>query len=758
MNRRRSNSLSIFSTILAVIALIGFLTAGVRTVYLHERPRDQRQLAGEKSDSLLPSSAQWAVDPLTPGPDVPEQGRSAFAAIMTSNDGRVNIPFPFTALLAKLRLAVGSPITEPGETNAGVVGVLIPRGRSLQRSQTSFEAPRVVVAVTGETAQGGASPGTQLQNRLYLGYSEQARSIEVISYNEAAGRFEFQTVQNYGPEKQPMLGYASRQLCLQCHQNQGPIFSEAGWLESNANASVAAEIEKRIHVQNSSSQKNQSERKSNAFYQGLSIRTTDDAPAAIDQAIGEANLFAAYQKIWRDVCGSTQQPTVCRQFLLQMALRQGLTKQVVYRSDLERKQLREIVDIWLAKWPRGLKIPGHHIPNRDPFRDVQLQDSIPEEFAPTKNREPEAIWQLTQKDSFDLESAFAGLGAFVTRADRHMLDQTLFSLGESSPGRKLFADCTMIHDTADLLKISCVGTPTQDLQQKPTLVLHLSYNLKNRKIATMVLGTDENAESCAILSEAERSNPRYCKATGTATFSQTSLGSFLNIEPFETTEGLHFRLPNGDAVQRLEISWKDSAMGHLQMSVLNDFEILNSALSKNGNLFADQPFGREKLLRELNSAIGFDFTSQSNANFIAHVSAPSLGSPQPPVLEKSAVNFGEPALNALVSSCRSCHEGHSGNPAGWLRAGTKAELEAQILNCGERIYYRLSRWEGARSKDQVQEMPPRSYVHDETQWTKNRAVIMAYLLGKMHLSAKDAESQILSQSYDSFARCRSRAQ
>ena len=35
------------------------------------------------------------------------------------------------------------------------------------------------------------------RDRLYLGYQENANLIEVISYNEAAARFEFQLVRDY---------------------------------------------------------------------------------------------------------------------------------------------------------------------------------------------------------------------------------------------------------------------------------------------------------------------------------------------------------------------------------------------------------------------------------------------------------------------------------------------------------------------------------------------------------------------------------
>ena len=86
--------------------------------------------------------------------------------------------------------------------------VLIPLGRSLQRNAGApdfFRYPRVVAAVDAEAAD---SSGMPLKDRLFLGYHEKAAIIEVISYNEAAGRFEFQVVKDWSTGSK-----ASRLLC-----------------------------------------------------------------------------------------------------------------------------------------------------------------------------------------------------------------------------------------------------------------------------------------------------------------------------------------------------------------------------------------------------------------------------------------------------------------------------------------------------------------------------------------------------------------
>jgi len=79
---------------------------------------------------------------------------------------------------------------------------LIPLGRSLQRDAGApdyFRFPRVVAAADG-TSKPGILP---LKDRLFLGFHEKGAVIEVISYNDDAGRFEFQVVRDYKKGKTP---------------------------------------------------------------------------------------------------------------------------------------------------------------------------------------------------------------------------------------------------------------------------------------------------------------------------------------------------------------------------------------------------------------------------------------------------------------------------------------------------------------------------------------------------------------------------
>src|ERR1700694_3939490 len=156
-----------------------------------------------------PKSAAAPPPRESSGPDLPSTGQSLIDRLVPDP-----VPFPLTNLIARVETRLGAKFD----------CVLIPLGRSLQRSAGApefFRYPRPVLASTAEPAPGA---GIYAKDRLFLGYQEKASIIEVISYNDVAGRFEFQLVKNYGEGKTPQVYYARREVCTVCHQNHAPLF------------------------------------------------------------------------------------------------------------------------------------------------------------------------------------------------------------------------------------------------------------------------------------------------------------------------------------------------------------------------------------------------------------------------------------------------------------------------------------------------------------------------------------------------------
>lgn len=296
-------------------------------------------------------------------PDLPPAGHSRFDELV----GNAPVPFPFARLRYKIEMQMqpdlgGLPTLKT---------TLIPLGRSLQRHAGApdfFRFPRVVAAADGLNKPGYAP----LQDRLFLGYHEKGEVIEVISYNDAAGRFEFQVVRDYAPGKTPKVFYARRSLCLACHQNGAPIFARPLWDETPANPDIARRL-----------------RTAQRDFYGVKLTGTDIA-YFIDAAADRANLFSVWQTLWQQGCGADEAGDRCRIEAFAAALdyaRHGTLPAPGILPALDRA--------WTARWPRGLAIPNPDLPNRDPLAALQDPGNDPLLLRP-----PLETWQAPDKTAF----------------------------------------------------------------------------------------------------------------------------------------------------------------------------------------------------------------------------------------------------------------------------------------------------------------------------------------------------------------------
>lgn len=342
--------------------------------------------------------------PAPAAPDLPPAGRSLFDELTTRlRDGRAEqqVPFPFARLLEQLE----RPIAADQLGRPGVPAVLIPIGRSLQRnaSATPFAQPRAVVAVTGETTS-RALRTPHLKDKLFLGYQESAGVLEVISYNETAGRYEFQVVKDYRPGGTPRVFHARRAVCTACHHAGAPIFSRPVWSETNANPLVRAALA----------------RHGERFY-GIPVARGVDLPNAIDDAVARANRQLLAQTVWRELCaGDAAGQRRCRAAALAAVLTLRLPQRA---ADLAPDDRALLAAAWQRRWPAGLPEPEPNISNRDPyFGGTQRLDPVagPPEgadevtpaFDPLLPRPPAGRWRADA----------LGLGHYL-RALANLVDQ-----------------------------------------------------------------------------------------------------------------------------------------------------------------------------------------------------------------------------------------------------------------------------------------------------------------------------------------------
>ena len=396
---------------------------------------DQRLASVSQSAAPLPpdsTTPPWVIDPAEPGTNLPPIGRSLFDFLITkdANGKKVyDVPFPFPALSARIESHLHSAHTQPV-----LKRLLIPVNRSLQRRAGDgafFVYPRAVLAVDTDADSALSLSGMYLKDRLFIGYHERTGVLEVISYNEAAGRFEFQVVSDYRAGGTPIVRYANRALCTACHQNHSPIFSRPMWDETNVNPKIAALLAHQHRP-----------------YHGFPIRQGVGTLQAFDDATDRANDISLAQLLWREGCeqaGRPEKSIRCRAELIEWMLRYALSKRLVQRWQTGEAGVDppSFLAAWRARWPQGLSIPNPDIPNRNPFRYVavnefpglseveatalegrELRSLFRGPHEPTLPRDPLEMWTIPDTPEA-LERVLSTLAQFFSRADLDRLERLL---------------------------------------------------------------------------------------------------------------------------------------------------------------------------------------------------------------------------------------------------------------------------------------------------------------------------------------------
>ena len=290
------------------------------------------------TETIAEKNAASLFNEVIPNSDLPPTGtRSLFDHLMTQNEG---IPFPFSEF-SKL-------LTDINPNNESPLSVLIPNGRSLLKGQADNTQPRIILAPDFQAPNTPTGLGLNTQGQLFIGFVEAANEIEVISYNEAAGRFEYQLVQNYCEDCIPRVVYARRAICLTCHQGGTPIFSERPWNETNGQFSVSNAIREA--------------RGDNLRYHGAPLVQALAVPERFDELTDIGNFLMVSQRVWLEGCGKNGHE--CRRQLLSLALRYADQPGLF---DANSKEVNALRQSWAASFPaNGIDIPQSDLKNRDP--------------------------------------------------------------------------------------------------------------------------------------------------------------------------------------------------------------------------------------------------------------------------------------------------------------------------------------------------------------------------------------------------------
>lgn len=313
----------------------------IALLVLFALPREQGKQAGAGIESVAQqrsASRSTLMDQIIPPDDLPPEGtRSLFDHLVRENG---NLPYPFDRVLQML--------AGYDEQARLPHNLMIPDGRSLLKGQAHFAAPRIVVAADARPAA-GANHAPLLRGRLFLGFVEEAAEIEVISYNEVAGRFEFQLVENYCEGCVPRIVYAKRAICTTCHSGGGPIFPVRPWAETNVNPQVSSRLAEQIDGQ--------------SYFAAPVDRSLEDGQA-FDDLTDIGNVIPTTQRIWLEGCG--EQGHACRRQMLDLALQWAINPIALDQMPAKVQRLQKLQ---AAAWPAsGISLANGDLNNRDPLR------------------------------------------------------------------------------------------------------------------------------------------------------------------------------------------------------------------------------------------------------------------------------------------------------------------------------------------------------------------------------------------------------
>jgi len=617
---------------------------------------------------MLAAAPEWVAHASAAGPDLPPGGASRFDQLYQDSAGHYRIPYPFDDLLAQLESRVDN-----GKLS-GVRQVFIPIGRSLQRNAQApdfFHFPRAVVALQGEPRADTGASAEVLEYRLFIAHQPGSGSLEVISYNDRAGRFEFQVVENYRAGQQARVRQANRRMCLSCHQNAAPIFSSRPWSETNFNVAVAGQLANALP------------RRFASLIESLSA----DA-GAIDILAEHANYLAAAQLIWQRGCSSR----ACRSAALRAVLQYRLSgnysfarDQAVYRNAYRAELQRN----WQLLWPDGLILGNSRIEDRDPFaaRPVNRSED------PLGLRPAHAHW--LEVDAIVADGIIFRLAGFLTRADIERIDRHL-QQASSRPGnttQSFESSCRLAHASAAKRLLECSDDGAA-AGLKATIELEFNAG---------------EAQSMQLLWLRVPGDPNILQPTVSRLVPRAD---GLQAELTNPQGGISMRLATGDRLAGLELHWSDRSRRRdirLRLTLAKEFRLIDDALTAlrqdearaNSDSLSAEPFRRNAILADLDRELGTELFSD-------HAPPTAPGNRTTLSVATGKRNEAQPGgdLALLQPYCGGCHAGDTLQPPGFL-AG--ADPHQRIRQCAPRILARLLAWQVADDAA-ITPMPPAATI------------------------------------------------
>jgi hypothetical protein len=664
-------------------------------------PESASATAERKTGSAVHDYSSWAADPTLAGPDLPPVGRSLFDFVFTDTVGdtrEYQLPYPFSALIDRIRTHL-----DHRQIMGGTRVAIIPIGRSLQRVAAApdfFESPRTVVAVTGEPLTDAQDAGMLLKDRLYVAHVEKTSTLEVISYNETAGRFEFQLVKDYRAGAQPKVFYADRAICISCHQNHAPIFPRAMWRETNANGQVAHMLRKA------------------GTSMRLSTQANNGFPDNIEQAAIRANDLVMLQTAWQRGCVDGRDPSQsrrCRAAAFAAVLQFGLSGKRGF--DLNAPSYRDdfvatLSRTWSQIWPQGLRVGRSSIADRNPFDAGTSEKSsfdwiaaahIPPNLDPLTPRPPHEIVRVAR--ARDTRRIIYGWTNAFAADDFRTLDSLLVQRAADTEVQKSVyrAQCTGIRKSAGFrLKLQCMKEPRSDQSMSLDGYIDNDGRGSFERLDFGPAGTLQDIEL--------NSEPALL----------TDAGYVFHATP--KNAALTTRLADGRRIAGVQFRWSadkpqdnDAQLidARFEADVVDDFALVRQAIERilenNPAVFDGRPLMRARLMPALFKELGSsehsapDNSTREDPWCCIDDTGMPLATRDIPEVDAAVVENEQ--LRPFVRYCATCHLTAEQFPPNFL-SGKENQVTENLRRCAPRMLVRLTAWRTPAKQRVKSPMPP----------------------------------------------------
>jgi hypothetical protein len=491
--------------------------------------------------------------------------------------------------------------------------------------------------------------GLVLEYRLFIAHQPKTETLEVISYNDEAARFEFQVVENYAEGKRPVVRQANRVMCLSCHQNAAPIFPQTPWAETSFNVEVANRIIRGLPQK----------------FDSLIGVVTNDA-GVIDVLVGRANYLSVAQYIWKNGCDTSS----CRAALLRAVLQFRLSGESSFDSSHSaylKHYYAQLERNWKRKWPQGLAFAGSRIVTLDPFSQEQRTPQQDPLFA----RPAHAKWY--QLDSILARGIVYRLSGFLTRDDILRFDRRLIQLAalDAEPGRHFEVACRVGSGGESRFELTCGERHSSEGLQASFEIEAAQNSVESVRVLQLKFAGDANIWQ-----------PRVSglKVSGTT----------IELELADADTNLSQRLADGNRISSATITLGSNPSSpfsgsSLEIGISDDFRYLDMALAKlvednamgQSDSLSALPFRRRAIIEQLMRQLGMQSLHWSQ-----------LSKPPETAIKRTRTELmGDIAL--LYPYCENCHSDASINPPGFLYG---AGIEQKLVQCAPRILTRLKAW------------------------------------------------------------------